>query len=194
MPRSRRFLLLGLLLLLAGVVSAAPHQQPIGNLQQFTGAIRADLSVAADNAFGAGNRPDNWTANIDNTSATYISDLWFDNELLASEVFGGDRRPPTWIGVTVDVSDVLARNVRHDLELTADQLYGTGQRPPSWNGADPIFRCNRTVQNIYAVATANFSFSAETQTDDFGFCTLIETELREFLINERQLLPTGRGA
>ena len=190
MPRSRRLLLLvAALLLINGSIAAAPTQQTIANVQQFTFAIRADLSIAANEVFGEGVRPENWTDNIDNTSRTYVSDLWFDNELLANEVFGENRRPPQWIGVTVDVADILARNVRHDLEQSADQIFGVEQRPAGWNGADPIFSCPRTVQNILDVAEENFSFSAQTPEDAFGYCTLVEAELRDFLIAERELLP-----
>ncbi|MEO1441694.1 MAG: hypothetical protein AAFV33_14950 [Chloroflexota bacterium] len=174
-----------LLVVLAGAALASPPQQQVDNIPSFTAAIRADLTLLVDTALPDG-RPDDWTDNIDNTSPSYVPDLWYDKELLANEVFGEDRRPPEWFGVTVDVADVLACNVRHDLELIADQVFND-DRPPAWNGAAPIYRCSRVLQNTYFLAINNYSFITSFNADDFGFCTLVENELRLFLLEDRQL-------
>ncbi len=193
MPRSKfTAFVLAVLLLLAGIGWAAPdHQQQVDNLTGFATDIRADLERAAIEVFPDG-LPDEWTGNIDNTSPTYIPDLWFDKELLANGVFGGDRRPPNWISVTVDVADILARNVRHDLEEVADVLFGGfGERPIGWNGAAGIYRCDRAVMNIYFLAVAEFSFVENAQQDEFGFCAEVEAELNFFLLEQQQLDLSG---
>ena len=92
-----------------------------------------------------GIRPPEWTNNTDLKSPTVVSDLWFDNELLANAIFGPDMRPPEWIGASVPNNEIIARNVRHDLELSADDFFGRGQRPQEWRGAaaDPDMRAAR---------------------------------------------------
>lgn len=182
-------------LLVTGLVVATPGEQQILNVTGFATEIRADLETAADDLFGTGQRPENWTGNIDNTTPTYVPDLWFDKELLASseDVYGETTRPPEWFGITVDVADIIARNVRHDLELVADEIYGFDVRPPNWNGAEPIYRCGRTLQNVYFLSVNNYSFNSEVPEDEFGYCTLVEAELRDFLLNQRELEPSGEA-
>ncbi|MEM6283737.1 MAG: hypothetical protein AAF787_16220 [Chloroflexota bacterium] len=178
-----------LLIVLAGAALASPPEQQVGNVTAFTSAIRADLTLLVDTALPEG-RPEDWTDNIDNTSPSYVPDLWYDKELLANEVFGEERRPPDWFGVTVDVADILARNVRHDLELIADQVFNDS-RPPTWIGASPIYQCSRVIQNIYFLAVNNYTFTTGLTEDNFGYCTLIEAELRIFLLEDLQLELSG---
>lgn len=190
-------LITGALIVATGAVWAVPPTAPpaqIVNLVAFTSEIRSDLELLADNICNGSDercegmeRPLNWTANIDNTTENYIPDLWYDKELLANEFFGEDVRPPGWFGITVDRPNILARNVRHDMEIIADQVFGANTRPPAWSGASQIFRCDRTVINIYVLATEFYAFAPEADINDFGFCTLVEEELRLFLLETRQL-------
>ncbi|MFZ4814648.1 MAG: hypothetical protein ACOYL5_08940 [Phototrophicaceae bacterium] len=191
MPQSRRLLLLFLTALLgiSGIVWAAPPAQQVENIASFTTALRADLETLADAQLGTGNRPDNWTSNIDGTTPTYISDLWFDSELLANVVFGVNTRPRGWLGVTVDRAEVIARNTRIDVELTADDVYGFDVRPPSWVGATPLYRCDRIIINIYAILADYLRFSSAIDEGEVGYCVLLERELRDFILIDQALEP-----
>lgn len=182
--------LLIVMLLGVGIATfAAPRQQEqVGSLPSFSNALRADLEIAANDALGQGVRPQDWTSNIDNTSSNYINDLWFDKELLANAIFGDRVRPTNWLGVTVENADIVARNTRYDLEILADNIYGgTDIRPPIWNGADARYRCDRTVQNTIAGMGRFFGFSTELGANAFGYCALIEAELRQTILVTRQL-------
>ncbi len=174
--RRYALLLISILLMMTGSVQA----QQIGNLGGFLFDARADLERAANEALGAGVRPDTWTFNINNVnSATYVADLWFDNEQLAASVFSG-QRPPDWIGapVTKDVQ-VVARNIRHDLELTATQLFGPGQRPDDWRGGSPLFLCDRTTMNLVRVLQNAYTVNFATADDSVNYCQTIINEAQD---------------
>lgn len=194
MPRRfNRAALWGLVLLLAvGAALAAPFPQQIDNIDVFTSALRADIERAANDALGQGVRPPEWTANIDNTNPTYIADLWYDKELLANALFGESTRPDEWLGVTVERGVIVARNTRFDLELLADNIYGgTTIRPPGWSGAPQIYRCQRLVQNINALVRDFYGFQPQVAPDDFGFCALIQDELRTTILETESLDISG---
>src|SRR5262245_22262841 len=140
---------LGLFLLM---LTGAAQAQQIANFGEFTLNTRADLETLANKALGDGQRPDGWTFNVNNlNSPTFISDLWYDNELLAEKLCQG-QEPDGWIGAPVTKDpQIVVRNIRHDLELSADNVYGKGNRPPEWRGTPPLFLCNRTLMNLVQV-------------------------------------------
>lgn len=187
----RQVLLISLLALAVGGIRAAPDGQQIDDLAAFTTLLRIDIEIAADEQFGAGNRPDNWTANVDSGTVTYISDLWFDKELLANAAYGSGLRPDDWLGVTSDVTEIIARNTRYDLELVADEIFGVDVRPDSWNGALPLFRCERTLQNAYALLIEFYGFATTIPADAFGFCTLFDDEIQTAVLETNQLDISG---
>lgn len=190
MPRFRQYFWILLLIMLFSVspIAAEPNQQQIDSLPSFTNAIRADLEIAANALLGQGIRPDTWTNNIDITTATYVSDLWYDKELLANEVFGEGVRPPEWLGVTVDEPDIIARNTRFDLEILADNIYnGTDNRPPVWSGASTLYRCDRTLQNVRGLLSEFFSFNTGLDDDAFGYCVLLQDEVHTAILETYQL-------
>jgi len=174
----RRYALLLISILL--MVTGSTQAQQIGNLGGFLFDARADLERAANEALGAGVRPETWTFNINNVnSATYVADLWFDNEQLAASVFSG-QRPPGWIGapVTKEVQ-VVARNIRHDLELTATQVFGPGTRPEDWRGSSPLFVCDRTVMNLVRVLQNAYSVTFATADETANYCQAIVNEAQD---------------
>jgi len=197
MPRLLKKLWLwgtALLMAVGLAAAAAPDQQQIDNIASFTSSLRADIELAANDALGQGVRPPDWTANIDNTSVTYVSDLWYDKELLAEAVLGEGVRPPEWLGVTSDRAEIVARNTRYDLELLADNIYsGVDQRPPVWAGASPLYRCNRITQNLNALLRDFFRFTPDVSEDDFGFCAVLETAIREAVLVTNELDLTGEA-
>ncbi|MEO0561301.1 MAG: hypothetical protein AAF125_04270 [Chloroflexota bacterium] len=175
-------------------VFVVPAQQQIDNIATFTSALRADIELAANDALGAGVRPPDWTANIDNTSEDYIADLWYDKELLANVIFGENTRPPDWLSVTVDRADILARNTRFDLEILADNIYGgTEIRPPTWSGAADIYTCAREIQNLNTFMNDFFRFVPDVADGDFGFCALLEDELRVAILETNALEVSGEA-
>lgn len=147
--RGRMLGFVGFLVIVLGVMVswAAPSKQADA-FDLFLADMRSDLELAANEALGEGVRPDSWTFNTDPGTETMLPDLWYDNEQLADRVFGENERPDAWFGATTNNPQLLARNVRHDLELTADEVFGENQRPDDWTGAPPIYRCDRTLQNI----------------------------------------------
>lgn len=190
MMSRQRFLPIGLLFLLLAtqIVWAEPDNQQVANLAAFTNELRADLEIAANAQFGQGARPDGWTNNIDRTTPTYVPDLWYDKELLANEIFGEDVRPPDWFGLTVNTEEVIARNTRHDLEILADNIYnGTDNRPPVWTGASARYRCERDVQNADALLSDFFGFQTTLADDAFGYCVLLQDEIRTTVLEVEAL-------
>lgn len=169
-------------LLCALSVTAAPVAQT--NLfEQQVFDTRADLEYLADTVLSAGVRPPEWSNNTDLTSATVVSDLWFDNELLANAIFGPDERPADWIGATVPVNEILARNVRHDLELSATEIFGIGERPPGWRGAARILQCGRTLQNILIVLDRFHNIQPTTPESALNYCQTVQAEIEDSLVN-----------
>jgi hypothetical protein len=188
----KRGALFGLLLLIVGGVFAAPDQQQIDNLPSFALALRTDIEQAANDSLGIGIRPPDWTGNIDNTSVNFITDLWYDKELLANVVFGESVRPDQWIGITIERAEIVVRNTRIDLEIIADNIYGGEDiRPPTWSGADRVYRCPRQVQNVFALVRDFYAFSTNIEQDEVGYCVLLEEEMRLFLLEERGLDISG---
>ncbi len=180
MRRKRLFLLVGVVLVvMAGMVWAAPPAQQIDNFGNFVREVRADLELLVDEVL-AGERPEGWTSNDDSRNlAKYVADLWFDNELLANAVFG-DGRPTGWIGAPSTSSAVIvARNVRHDLELTADEYWGFDNRRPEWRGAAPRFRCSRSLQNLVSLLVEVHNVTFLSPETAFNFCSLVTSEAED---------------
>lgn len=183
-----RRMLAGLFILVligTAVAWASPHPQ--ANLfQLFVLEARTDLELAADAHLGEGIRPtepDEWTFNTDLESATVVVDLWFDNELLADAVFGVGKRPAEWFGATSTNPELIARNVRHDLELTADAVFGEDTRPDTWAGAAPIYRCDRTIQNVTRLLDTIYNTRPATSTSVLDYCRSVKDEI------DNELLP-----
>jgi hypothetical protein len=170
------------LALVTTVVWAAPTGQAT-LFQLFLLEARVDLERLADEAFGEEARPQTWTFNTDLESDKVAVDLWFDNEQLADEVFGDGQRPVEWFGATTPDPELLARNVRHDMELTADAVFTTGQRPQEWNGAPPIYRCDRTLQNLVRLLDRIYNVRPTTSQAAIGYCAVVAREI------ENELLP-----
>jgi hypothetical protein len=163
-------------LMLAGVVWAAPAAQ-VNNLGQFAQDTRADLELLANDALGAGVRPDGWTFNVNNiNSPTFIADLWFDTELLAQELFG-ENRPDGWFGAPTSSSPfVVVGSIRSDLELAADEQLGFNNRPDGWRGAPAIFRCDRTLQNLARVLRTEYVYNFTTVDTVVNYCAVTAGE------------------
>lgn len=183
-------LLASLVLLLVGVVWAAPlpvppaAPQPQANLfQLFLANTRDDLERLATEVFGGEDqRPPEWTRNEDLAAPTFAVDLWVNNELIANEVFGGDVRPQPWFGATSATPEILARNVRHDLEQTADQVFGgVRNRPEEWIGAPAVYRCSRTLQNVLRVLDVSYGVRATTPNSVVDYCGAVTDELNDTL-------------
>ena len=173
----RRIMGLALVCLAVGLV---PQAQPIP-FDQFLLNLRLDLEILANQAFGERLRPPAWTANADLTSLSIVADLWFDNEQLADEVFGVGQRPADWIGATSSNPQIVARNVRHDLELSADRLLGSA-RPRDWVGADPLVRCDRTIQNLALTLQTRFGVLPATPATLPNYCVVVRGELEAQLV------------
>ncbi len=183
--------ILALILLSALVVTvwAAPPQQT----GDFNFDIRVDLEILADDVRGEGDRPEGWTFNVDGASPTFISDLWFDNELLANEIFGAGR-PPGWFGAPVPRQFIVARNVRHDLELAADAHFGGPNRPEEWNGAPPVYTCPRDLQNLVMLLGDVYGVILATPETALNYCQAVQVEAEGQLVrvalSSEELLQT----
>ncbi len=181
--------LVALLLLFSGVVQA----QQLTDFNTFLLNTRADVERLADEVLGAGNRPQTWTFNINDTSSqTYLSDLWFDNEQLAAQIFGADR-PPGWIGAPVTQDPVVvARNIRHDLEISAEQVFGPGNRPPDWRGGPALFRCDRAIMNAVRLLQTAYGVQFTTAENTPNYCLAIAAEVErqsvDAVLNDPALL------
>lgn len=169
-------------LLCALSVTAAPVAQT-NPFEQLVFDTRADLEFLADQVLSAGVRPPEWANNTDLTSATVVSDLWFDNEQLANAIFGPDERPLDWIGASVPVNEILARNVRHDLELSADEIFGVGERPTEWRGSARITQCSRNLQNILTVLDRFYNIRPTTPESALSYCQTVQAEIEDTLVN-----------
>ncbi|MEZ4668359.1 MAG: hypothetical protein R3E39_10630 [Anaerolineae bacterium] len=201
MQRYKLLFILLVVLLVVGVV----HAQQITNVSGFLQDIRTDLETLADEALGAGSRPDGWTFNLnDVNSPTYLADLWFDDELLATAVLGTDR-PLNWIGAptTQDIS-IVGRNIRHDIEVLANQVFGLGNRPENWRGSLSLFRCDRTVMNTVQVLRSAFNYRLQTPDEAVNYCQVVSDEVQAEVLKAvlstpeiEETLPTlilaGRG-
>jgi hypothetical protein len=155
--------------------------------------MRVDLEILADDTLGEGNRPEGWTFNVDGESATFISDLWFDNELLANEIFGAGR-PPEWLGAPVPRQQIVARNVRHDLELAATTHFGGAERPQDWNGASPLFQCSRELQNFVSLLSDVYGVILQTPATALNYCQAVaveaEGQLARVALSSEEMLQT----
>lgn len=164
------------------MVWAAPVRQA-DLFELFILQARNDLELTANEALGEGVRPDSWTFNFDLTTNTFVADLWYDNEILAENVFGAGERPERWFGATTFDPFLLSRNIRHDLELVADAVFGAAdQRPVGWNGAQPIYRCTRTIQNIIRYVEALYDVRPLTAQDEPNYCDQLRFEIEGELI------------
>ncbi|PJF21020.1 MAG: hypothetical protein CUN56_13205 [Phototrophicales bacterium] len=178
----RRLVMLVMLLIFGTAVWAIPNRQ--ANLfQLFILQARQDLELLANEQLGEGVRPDGWTFNTDLESPTIVVDLWFDNELLAEQIYGANTRPPDWFGATSGNQELLARNVRHDLEVAADTVFGERIRPPGWNGAPPIYRCDRTIQNLVRLLDEIYNTQPDTADNVFNYCEALRQEIENDLVN-----------
>ncbi len=175
------FSLVCALLWAVGVAAAPVAQSNLFEQQVFD--TRADLELLANSVLGTGVRPTEWTGNSDLSSATIVSDLWFDNELLANAIFGPNLRPPQWIGASVPVNEIIARNVRHDLEFAADDFFGTNQRPDEWRGTTPLIRCDRTLQNLLTVLDRFYNIQSSTVDSALNYCASVDAEIQDDLVN-----------
>lgn len=171
----RRIIVLLCALLLTGTASA----QQFGNFNNLVFDTRADLELLANSALGEGTRPPSWTFNVNNvTSATFVADLWFDNEQLADGVYGTGR-PALWIGAPVTSNAfIVARNIRHDLEITADQVFGVNNRPAGWRGGPPLFRCSRALMNQVEILRNAFTVNFTTPDSAVNYCQTINGEVQ----------------
>ncbi|MFZ4827491.1 MAG: hypothetical protein ACOYLB_09045 [Phototrophicaceae bacterium] len=189
MQRIRFVMTWAVLWVMVLTVHAAPHNQ-VDNLITFSSDLRADLESIADTVFGAGNRPDSWTANIDRTTATYSSDLWFDGELVANALFSEASRPAGWIGITAPKQEIIVRNVRHDLEISADDVYGE-TRPAFWKGTTQLLRCDRTTMNLITLLQNEYAFEVVDAFTVVDFCGDLVDDARVALLNDYQLEIQG---
>ncbi len=115
-------------------------------------AVLNDINLLATAALGGDLRPVGWTGSRDVTNPQLPILLRLDLELLAGAVVGADNRPVGWFGVVASVPVSVARDLRHDLELLADIVIGAqGVRPAGWQGDDPLYRCSRATQALFAV-------------------------------------------
>ena len=153
---------------------------------------RNDLEVLAEAVY-EGTRPADWIGNVDITSATFVIDLWVDNERVANQVFGADVRPPDWIGASVPDPLVLARNVRHDLELLGDNVFGLGTRPEEWRGGAPLLRCSRELQNIVSLLQQFYSITISTPESALNYCETVSAEIEDELIEFAFNRPGSAG-
>jgi hypothetical protein len=165
-----------IMLALAGVVWAAPPAQ-IKDFNNFLLNTRADLETLANKILGEGQRPPTWTFNVQVGSATFVSDLWFDNEQLADKLFAG-KRPDLWIGAPITKNSVIVvRNIRHDLELSADTGYGgEANRPTEWREKSPIYHCERTLLNLTEILRTAYNISFQTKDDAVNYCKALTDE------------------
>lgn len=171
--------MVALLVIAVSIVQSAPNQQA-NVFELFLSQARSDLELLADQVIGVGVRPPNWTFNFEWASETAVVDLWFDNESLAEVIFGVGVRPPEWFGATTNDMQLLARNVRHDLEISADTVFeSTRNRPSNWFGAAPIYRCERTVQNVIRILGTIYNTQDTVSLTLLSYCD----ELRDAIVN-----------
>ncbi|MDX2079070.1 MAG: hypothetical protein SFZ02_21750 [bacterium] len=171
--------IVALFVVAVSIVQSAPNSQ--ANLfELFISQARADLELIADQAIGIGVRPPNWTFNFEFASETAVVDLWFDNETLAEAIFGVGIRPTDWFGATTNDIQLLARNIRHDLEISADEVFGVRTRPDEWFGSAPIYRCDRTIQNVVRILANIYNTQDTVSLTLFNYCD----ELRIALVND----------
>lgn len=176
------FVLSALLLLsLFALSSAAQTQtsQPQNLFQLFVQSLRSDIEALANRAFGAGERPEGWTGNLDFAGPSTIADLYFDSEMLADEVFGTGRRPLDWIGATTTNAELVTRNLRRDLERMADEVLGEGRRPSDWVGASKLFTCDRTLMNIVYLLEQRFQIRPTTSENVSNYCASLAFEVED---------------
>jgi hypothetical protein len=178
------FLALLPLLLVGGVSWASPpaQDQTAEQLGAFVFDARADLEILATDVLGEGQRPEDWTGNSDTNSPTVVADLWFDNEQLADVIFGVNTRPEDWFGANGSNARVISRNVRHDLERLADEHFGATVRPPTWRGASPIYRCDRTLQNVLDIMVRFYSLQPTTEESVLNYCLSVAAEVEDSLV------------
>lgn len=147
---------------------------------------RADLELLADQALGAGQRPNGWSGSLDVTSSGLSLLVRYDLELLAAVLLGVDTRPSGWFGGVVSVPLAFARDIRHDLEALADGVMGAATiRPAGWQGDDPLMRCDRTTQALITVLTKEgYGFSIDF--GQAGLCDTLALQIAQFV--EQQVL------
>jgi hypothetical protein len=163
-------------------VKASPERQA-NLLQLFLLNVQADIELLADDVFGEGERPENWTANEDVESPVFVVDLWLNNELLADTLYEGETRPEGWFGATSSNPEILGRNIRHDLEILADEVYGSAfDRPEAWAGAGSIYRCDRTTQNLVRILDAFYNVRPTTPESVIDYCGTVGNELLDNLL------------
>ena len=178
------FLLVVVALSSVMIVWAKPAQQA-NVFELFILQARNDLEILANTVRGEGDRPDSWTFNFEPASETFLADLWFDHETLAEEVFGAGIRPDNWFGATTADPELLARNIRHDLELSADRAYGGDtSRPQGWNGAEEIYRCDRTTQNLTRLLGTIYEVFPVTPQGVIDYCATLQFEIESQLLGD----------
>lgn len=175
-----------IVVLVAGVlVTGAQEGDQTGTEPTFEAAVRADIELMADEAFGVGIRPETWTGNTDPETGNYIADLFYDNEQLADRVFGMGVRPDDWFGASSPTPSLIVRNIRHDLELTASEFYGSRTaRPVGWIGAPAIVRCDRALQNIVLILDRDYNIQPETVEAVLDYCTVVKAEVEDRIFGE----------
>jgi hypothetical protein len=187
----RKLILLLLLLLLGSLTVQAQGDA----FSRQVLALRGDLERLTDAVLQPGNRPDGWTFNVNNVaSPTFITDLWYDNELLATAIFG-ESRPDTWIGAPTSPNPaIIARNVRHDLELSADErAQAPNQRPEGWVGGFALFRCDRTVMNLYVLMSNEYRLTFTTPETTISYCVIVSAEIQDLLLQVERLYNNGES-
>lgn len=147
---------------------------------------RADLELLATTAIGSAERPIGWSGSIDVTDPQLPLWIRLDLETLAGSIMGPDKRPPGWFGVVPSIPIAVARDIRHDLELLADVVMGASTiRPAGWKGDDPMYRCSRATQALFAVLQKDrVTFKIDfTQPD---YCNVAEITASRYV--ERQII------
>jgi hypothetical protein len=181
-------------------VYAGPPQQgeedepvtPIIDFGEFVINIRLDLELLADEYNGPNIRPEGWTGNDDPASPSILGDIWLDLEAQADEVIGEPgARPIGWAGANSPTPERIARNLRHDLEVLANLTFGLDERPDDWIGADPIFSCDITVQNLVDTMARTFEFQPTTLPSVLNYCQAVVGEAQDRLALEGVQLVEG---
>lgn len=173
-------LLAGMLVLWAGASMTAQDNL----LQRFQVEIRDDMERLAEEVFGAGIRPDTWTANGNVNTPNFIADLFFDNEQLADAVFGVGERADNWFGVTSADPELVARNIRHDLELTATTFRSGDGRPFGWVGAPRIYTCSLSLQNLVRILDREYNVRTQVPESVVDYCGVVRVEIEDRLYEE----------
>ncbi len=173
-------LLAGVLVLWAGASMTAQDNL----LQRFQVEIRDDMERLAEEVFGAGIRPDTWTANGNVTTPNFIADLFFDNEQLADAIFGVGERDDNWFGVTSADPELVARNIRHDLELSATTFRSGEGRPFGWVGAPKIYTCSQSLQNLVRILDREYNVRTQVPESVVDYCGVVRIEIEDRLYEE----------